>query len=183
MSASDTEISKLMSYVLRHAPQELGLVLSDDGWTDYAAFSKKLCARLGVADADIRRVIDENAKKRFTLIDGRIRAAQGHSVKVDLDLKPGNPPALLYHGTTAKAWEAIRESGLKPMDRTHVHLSPDLETARAVAIRRKGSHVLLKVDVAAMQAQGFAFLQADNGVWLAHEVPPAYLSILPETSP
>ena len=182
MPAIDTEISKFMSYVLRHAPQELDLTLTDDGWTDYAEFSAKLCTRLGVSDADIRRVIDENAKKRFTLTDGRIRAAQGHSVTVDLDLKPQTPPALLYHGTTAAAWDAIRKSGLKPMGRTHVHLSPDLETARIVAVRRKAPHVLLKVDAAAMWSQGFAFFQADNGVWLAHEVPPAFLSILPETS-
>lgn len=181
MPACDTEISKFMSYVLRHAPQELELDLTEDGWTDYAAFSAKLCARMGINDADIRRVIDENAKKRFTLEGGRIRAAQGHSVKVDLDLKPATPPALLYHGTTASAWQAIRGSGLKPMQRTHVHLSPDRETARAVAARRKGPHVLLKVDSAAMQAQGFAFFMADNGVWLAHEVPTAFISILPET--
>ncbi|MGV3552540.1 RNA 2'-phosphotransferase [Rhizobium sp.] len=181
MHATDTEISKFMSYVLRHAPQELGLKLTNDGWTDYASFSAKLCAKLGITDADIRRVIDENGKKRFTLADGRIRAAQGHSLNVELDLKPQTPPALLYHGTTAKAWEAIQTSGLKPMNRTHVHLSPDLDTARAVAVRRKGPHVLLKVDSAGMQAQGFAFFVADNGVWLAHEVPPAFLSILPET--
>lgn len=180
MAASDTEISKLMSYVLRHAPQELDLVLSADGWTDFADFSKKICAKLGVTDADVLRVIDENAKKRFTLAEGRIRAAQGHSVNVELDLKSHTPPAMLYHGTTAQAWDAIRLSGLKPMGRTHVHLSPDIETARTVAIRRKGPHVLLKVDAAAMQAAGFAFFVADNGVWLAHEVPPAYLTIIPE---
>jgi putative RNA 2'-phosphotransferase len=183
MPNTDTDISKFMSYVLRHAPQELDLALTDDGWTDYAEFSAKLCAKLGVTDGDILRVIDENAKKRFTLADGRIRAAQGHSVNVDLDLKPEMPPALLYHGTTARAWDAIAQSGLKSMDRTHVHLSPDIETTRAVAIRRKGPHVLLKVDAAAMQAQGFAFFVADNGVWVAHEVPPAYLSIAPETNP
>ena len=182
MPDSDTEISKFMSYVLRHAPHELDLMLTTDGWTDYVAFSARLCAKLGVTDADIRRVIDDNAKKRFTLANGRIRAAQGHSVKVDLDLKPMTPPALLYHGTTTEAWVTIRESGLKPMGRTHVHLSPDLETARIVAVRRKGPHLLLKVDAAAMQAQGFTFFVADNGVWLAHEVPPTYLSIVSETS-
>ncbi|MCB1446578.1 MAG: RNA 2'-phosphotransferase [Rhizobiaceae bacterium] len=182
MPATDTEISKFMSYVLRHAPHELELTLTEDGWTDYAALSEKLCRKLGVTDADIRRVIDENAKKRFTLAGGRIRAAQGHSVSVDLALKPEAPPALLYHGTTGGAWAAIRETGLKPMDRTHVHLSPDLETARAVARRRKGPHVLLKVDAAAMHSAGMAFFVADNGVWLTHEVPPAHLSIVPETS-
>lgn len=180
MPANDTQTSKFMSYVLRHAPHELGLTLTDDGWTDYAEFSAKLCKKLGVTDADIRRVIGENAKKRFTLADGRIRAAQGHSVDVDLKLEPGMPPALLYHGTTAEAWAAIRETGLMPMGRTHVHLSPDLETARTVAVRRKGPHVLLKVDAAAMHAQGFAFFVADNGVWLADTVPPAHISLVSE---
>ena len=180
MPATDTEISKFMSYVLRHAPHELGLTLADDGWTDYAEFSAKLCEKLGVTDADIRRVIDENAKKRFTLADGRIRAAQGHSVSVDLDLAPRTPPAVLYHGTTAEAWKTIRETGLKPMNRIHVHLSRDLETARTVAVRRKGPHVLLKVDAAAMHSAGMAFFMADNGVWLTGTVPPAHLSLVPE---
>ena len=182
MPVSDAEISKFMSYVLRHAPHELDLVLSPDGWTDYTDFSAKLCAKLGITDADVRRVIDENAKKRFTLSDGRMRAAQGHSVKVELDLDPRTPPAELYHGTTAEAWAEIRQSGLRPMNRTHVHLSPDVETARTVASRRKGPHVLLKVDCVAMHAQGFSFFVADNGVWLTHEVPPAHLSVISETT-
>lgn len=183
MSTSDTEISKFMSYVLRHAPQELDLVLDDEGWTDYSELSRKVCEKFGISDADVQRVITENPKKRFTLSDGRIRAAQGHSVSVDLNLKPVVPPDILYHGTTGKAWEAIGSIGLKPMGRTHVHLSPDLETARVVAIRRKGPHVLLKVDSRAMWAQGFAFFAADNGVWLTHEVPPDYLSAVTETQP
>lgn len=182
MPASDTDISKFMSYLLRHAPHELDLTLTDDGWTDYAAFSTKLCAKLGILDADIRRVIENNAKKRFTLLDGCIRAAQGHSVDVELALEPRTPPDLLYHGTTAKAWEAITQSGLKPMNRRHVHLSPDIETARAVAMRREGPHVLLKVDASTLHAAGFSFFVADNGVWLAHEVPPAHLTVISETA-
>jgi putative RNA 2'-phosphotransferase len=182
MPATDTEISKFLSYVLRHAPQELGLALDAEGWTDYSDLSRKLCEKFDIVDADIRRVIAENPKKRFTLSGDRIRAAQGHSVEVDLGLKPQSPPDILYHGTTGKAWEAIGISGLKPMNRTHVHLSPDLETARTVAIRRKGPHVLLKVDSRAMQAAGYAFFAADNGVWLTHEVPPDYLSAVTETS-
>jgi putative RNA 2'-phosphotransferase len=180
MPASDTEISKFLSYVLRHAPQEIGLVLDGEGWTDYADLSRKVCAKLSVTDADIRRVIDENSKKRFTLSGDRIRAAQGHSVDVKLELQPVPPPASLYHGTTAAAWEKIRIEGLKPMDRTHVHLSPDLDTARLVAVRRKGPHILLTVDAAAMAAQGYAFLVADNGVWLAAQVPPQFLSVATE---
>lgn len=176
MPASDTEISKFLSYVLRHAPQEIGLSLDSEGWTDYAELSRKLCVKFDIADADIRRVIDENPKKRFTLVGDRIRAAQGHSVEVKLDLQAVAPPSVLYHGTTTEAWDAIRSSGLKPMQRTHVHLSPDIETARLVAIRRKGPHILLSVDTAAMAGQGYAFFVADNGVWLTAEVPPQFLT-------
>jgi putative RNA 2'-phosphotransferase len=180
MPASDTEISKFMSYVLRHAPGEIGIVLDGEGWTDYAAFSSRVCAKLAVSDADIRRLIEENAKKRFTLSGDRIRAAQGHSVEVELGLQPATPPALLYHGTTVEAWGAIARDGLKPMSRTHVHLSPDKETARTVAVRRKGPHILLSVDTTAMAAQGYAFHIADNGVWLTAKVPPQFLSAISE---
>jgi putative RNA 2'-phosphotransferase len=182
MPTSDTEISKFLSYVLRHAPQELGLTLGDEGWTDYSEFSRKVCERLGVTDTDIRRVIAENAKKRFTLSGDRIRAAQGHSVDVKLELPAVVPPAALYHGTTAEAWEHIKSSGLKPMGRTHVHLSPDLDTARAVAVRRKGPHILLRVDTRAMANQGYSFFVADNGVWLTAEVPSHFLTVTTETA-
>lgn len=183
MPTSDTEISKFLSYVLRHAPQEIGLTLDNENWADYPELSRKVCAKFAVADADIRRVISENTKKRFTLAGDRIRAAQGHSVDVKLELPPVNPPAILYHGTTAAAWEDISLSGLKPMGRTHVHLSPDLETARIVAVRRKGPHVLLALDTEAMAGQGHAFFVADNGVWLTAEVPPQFLTVIPENSP
>jgi putative RNA 2'-phosphotransferase len=180
MPASDTEISKFLSYVLRHAPQEIGLSLESDGWTDYAELSRKVCEKLKISDTDIRRVIDENAKKRFTLSGERIRAAQGHSVDVKLELQPVTPPAVLYHGTTAEAWVKIQLTGLRPMNRTHVHLSPDVETARSVAIRRKGPHVLLSVDAGAMAGKGYSFFVADNGVWLTAEIPSEFLSPLSE---
>jgi putative RNA 2'-phosphotransferase len=183
MPASDTEISKFLSYVLRHAPQEIGLVLDQEGWTDYSGLSRRVCEKLEVTDFDIRRAIDENPKKRFTLDGDRIRAAQGHSVDVDLALSAATPPAVLYHGTTSDAWEKIRDTGLKPMSRTHVHLSPDIETAKLVAIRRRGPHVLLTVDTSAMSAQGYTFHVADNGVWLTAKVPSQFLSPLPEIDP
>lgn len=177
---TDAQISKFMSYVLRHAPHELDLGLDPHGWTDYALFSDRLCEKLGVSDDDIRRVIAENAKKCFTLEGGRIRAAQGHSVDVDLALEAVAPPSILYHGTTAAAWQEIQISGLKPMQRSHVHLWPDIETARQVAMRRRGPHMLLTVDALAMAEAGYAFLRADNGVWLTANVPPDFLSPVTE---
>lgn len=181
MPATDTEISKFLSYILRHAPQELDLMLDAEGWTDYSELSRKVCEKFGISDADIRRVIAENPKKRFTLSDKYIRAAQGHSVEVELKLKPQTPPHILYHGTTSEAWMAIRQSGLKPMNRTHVHLSSDLDTARTVAVRRKGPHALLKVNTHAMHVAGYTFFTADNGVWLTANVPPGFLSPISET--
>lgn len=180
MAASDTEVSKFLSYVLRHAPQELGLSLDAKGWTGYSELSSKICARFSILDTELRRIIDENPKRRFTLDGNRIRAAQGHSVAVDLGLASNVPPAILYHGTNAEAWAMIRESGLQPMSRTHVHLSPDIETAKRVAIRRKGPHILLTVDTAGMVSQGYTFHVADNGVWLTAKVPPEFLSPIPE---
>lgn len=177
---SDTDLSKFMSYVLRHAPQELALDLDNAGWTDYSLFSQRLCARLGVTDEDISRVIASSPKKRFTLEGQRIRAAQGHSIGVDLAAQQTSAPAVLYHGTTLEAWQHIQDTGLSPMDRTHVHLSADVETALQVAKRRKGPHVLLTVQAREMEAKGYSFLRADNGVWLTARVPADFLSIVSE---
>jgi len=177
---SDTDVSKFLSYVLRHAPEEIGLTLDGEGWTDYAELSGKIREKFGISDAELRRVIAENPKKRFTLSGDRIRAAQGHSVEVKLELQPVAPPSVLYHGTTAEAWEKIKVSGLQAMSRRHVHLSPDIETAQTVAVRRKGPHILLTVDTAAMSRQGYTFFVANNGVWLTAEAPPQFLAPHPE---
>lgn len=177
---SDTEISKFMSYVLRHAPQEAELVLDENGWTDFEILKQAVKAKFSIEDSDLMRVIAENPKKRFTLDGNRIRAAQGHSVGVELALKPVAPPAVLYHGTTSESWSLIVNSGLLKMDRTHVHLSADIDTARTVAKRRKGPHVLLSVDSSTMFSQGHHFFLADNGVWLCDHVPPPFLTKLPD---
>ena len=107
--------------------------------------------------------------------DGLIRAAQGHSVRVDLGLEPRQPPPVLYHGTVARFLDSIFADGLRPGRRTHVHLSADEETATAVGARR-GQPVVLLVDCAAMSTGGYEFFQASNGVWLTEHVPPAFLS-------
>ena len=177
---SDTEISKFLSYVLRHAPQEAGLVLDENGWADFEILKQAVKAKFPIEDSDLLRVIAENPKKRFTLDRGRIRAAQGHSVDVELALKPATPPSALYHGTTLESWALIAATGLQRMDRNHVHLSQDIETATAVAKRRKGPHVLLLIDSSTMFSEGHHFFLADNGVWLCEHVPPQFLTLIPE---
>ncbi len=171
------EISKFLSYVLRHAPETIGLRLDANGWADVTellAKAKKAGKRF---DLDtLRAVVAENDKQRFTLSeDGRrIRAAQGHSIAVDLALAASEPPALLYHGTASRNLDAIFAEGLKPGRRQQVHLSLDPDTARRVG-ERHGKPTVLTVDAGRMHADGYSFVRADNGVWLTDHVPAAYL--------
>ncbi|MGO4574141.1 RNA 2'-phosphotransferase [Microvirga sp. 2TAF3] len=172
------EISKLLSHVLRHAPERLGLVLDPNGWTsvnDLIIKAKKAGYKLDRETLEI--VVAMNDKQRFTLSDDgrRIRAAQGHSLKIDLGLKASEPPVLLFHGTARSNLDSIFAEGLKPGRRQHVHLSLDESTAMKVG-ERHGKAVVLRVDAARMHADGKTFWQADNGVWLTGHVPPQYLS-------
>lgn len=113
-------------------------------------------------------------KQRFSLRGDHIRANQGHSVPVDLQLQPASPPARLYHGTHAGALPDIREGGLRSMNRHHVHLSPDPDTARRVGARR-GSPVVLTILAGEMHTAGHLFFVSENGVWLVDTVPPAFI--------
>lgn len=172
------ELSKFMSLVLRHEPDRIGIVLDPAGWTALEVFVSKLRkAGHKVERADVERVVADNDKKRFTIsADGRrIRAAQGHSVPVDLGLEPKTPPDILFHGTASTSLDSIFGSGLNAGGRRQVHLSLDHDTAVKVG-GRHGKPVVLKVDCAKMVADGFKFYQADNGVWLVDGVPAAYLS-------
>lgn len=177
---NDTQISKFMSLVLRHAPQEAGLTLDQNGWADLGALLAAVEHKFGAAAADVARVVAENPKKRFAVEGDRIRAVQGHSVDIDLGLQPSAPPAVLYHGTKQEFLSAILREGLTSQSRQHVHLSKDMETALIVARRRKGKDVILRVDSAAMAGDGAPFFLSDNGVWLTNHVPPRYLQEISE---
>ena len=172
------EISKFLSYVLRHAPDSIGLSLDANGWAEVDdLLAKANAAGRRIDLAMLQAVVAENDKRRFTLSeDGRrIRAAQGHSIAVDLDLEPIEPPPRLYHGTATRNLDAILAEGLKPGRRQQVHLSLDPETARKVG-ERHGKPAVLSVDAAAMHQDGHRFFRADNGVWLTDSVPARYLS-------
>ena len=174
------QTSKFLSLVLRHAPERVGIVLDEHGWTDVDTLIAKVQAAGVALDRPmLLEIIRTSDKQRFTLsADGtRIRAAQGHSVGIDLDLAPSVPPAVLFHGTARTNVDAILAEGLRPGRRRHVHLSPDEETARRVGMRH-GAPVIFRVDTARMHADGLIFWQADNGVWLTDDVGPAYLRFL-----
>ncbi|MDE4099728.1 RNA 2'-phosphotransferase [Phaeobacter gallaeciensis] len=172
-----TRQSKLLSRILRHEPDLVGLTLGRGGWIqvdDLLRALKKAGHRI-TRDA-LHQIVAENDKQRFTLSgDGRrIRAAQGHSIPVELELSPSESPTVLFHGTASANLDAIFASGLIPGRRQHVHLSPDQDTALKVGTRH-GRPVVLRVNTAAMHADGLIFWRADNGVWLTSSVPSKYL--------
>lgn len=169
--------SKFLALILRHKPEEIGLVLDPHGWADInelLAKMKKAGRRL--SHEELSKIVLNNDKKRFTLSeDGkRIRAAQGHSVTIDLNLQPKAPPEELYHGTATSSLDAIFSEGLKPGRRQQVHLSLDIDTARKVG-ERHGKPTVLRVNSGEMYRAGHEFFQADNGVWLTNFVPAQYL--------
>ena len=171
-----TADSKFLSYVLRHNPGSIGLTLDDAGWTGIETLLAAAAGHGRRLDSEaLQRVIDAPGKQRFEIGNGLIRAAQGHSVRVDLGLEPERPPAVLYHGTVQKFLASIMAEGLKPGSRTHVHLSADPETAATVGARR-GRPVILSVDVVGMHSNGHEFCRAANGVWLTAHVPPTFIS-------
>ncbi|SDD74760.1 RNA 2'-phosphotransferase [Glycomyces harbinensis] len=165
------KVSKYLSRHLRHDPGRIGITLDEQGWVDVDVLLKALEDRnFRVSREELQEVVDRNDKQRFALRDGRIRASQGHTIDVDLGLEAVEPPAVLFHGTTAGYVEAIREEGIKAMDRHDVHLSPDRETAVRVGSRR-GKPVVLVVDAYRMSQAGHEFRRSENGVWLTGHVP------------
>lgn len=177
MPVNDTQLSKFLSFVLRHQPDAIGLSLDQQGW----ASVEDLIARANTAGTqfsreELLRVVETSDKKRFSLSDDgqRIRAAQGHSVSVELGLSPQAPPGVLYHGTATRFVASILAGGLTPQTRQHVHLSMDEATARRVG-QRHGEPAIFRVEAGLMHAKGFKFFIADNGVWLTDHVPAEFL--------
>ena len=169
--------SKFLSYVLRHQPDAIGLKLDEEGWADLSEL-----IRLANADGRnlslelIEEVVATNDKKRFAFSDNgsRIRASQGHSVAIELGLKPVPPPNVLYHGTATRFLDSIKEKGLIAGSRQHVHLSADRNKATDVG-RRHGEPVVLIVEAINMHGCGHEFFISENGVWLTLCVPVKFL--------
>lgn len=175
---SDAVTSKFLAYVLRHAPESIGVAMDREGWVSVDELIARVRASGRTIDFDmLKKLVEINDKKRFTLSEdgARIRAAQGHSVKVHSVGEPVEPPAVLFHGTATRCLKPILAEGLKPMNRRHVHLSGDVETATKVGMRH-GVPVVLRVEAGAMHAAGHAFYRADNAVWLTGPVAPCFLS-------
>jgi putative RNA 2'-phosphotransferase len=171
-----TRASKALSYVLRHRPSSIGVELDSAGWVGIADLLAAFARGGRPIPRDLLdRVVEGTDKRRFEVDGDRIRAAQGHSVPVELGLAPVTPPDRLYHGTSARFLESIRAEGLRRGRRHDVHLSPDAETAHRVGARRAGPTVILRIDAAGMHRAGHVFYRAANGVWLTAAVPPQWI--------
>jgi putative RNA 2'-phosphotransferase len=171
------KISKHLSKHLRHRPERLGLTLAPGGWVPVEQLLKA-CRhhQFPITREELDEVVARNDKRRFSFDETGtlIRANQGHSVPVDLQLEPVLPPAVLYHGTGQTSVQAILREGLRKMNRQHVHLSPDVATALRVG-GRHGVPVVFEVDALRMSQTGATFYCSANGVWLVDSVPPDYL--------
>ncbi len=177
MNKQLNNISKQLSYILRHQPKSIGLSLNEQGWANVQELITKLQQQgTGIDLATLEIIVATNDKKRFAFNEDKtmIRASQGHSLEIELSYAPIQPPELLFHGTTYEAWQLIRTKGIMKMNRHHVHLTDNQSTAVQVG-HRHGKPVVLTIKALLMYQHQFIFYQSENGVWLTDTVPPEYI--------
>lgn len=162
--------------VLRHKPDAVGIKLDTHGWAEVSAIVSAFSKMGAFTVAMLNEIVRDDEKKRYSFsADGtKIRANQGHSVKVDVELKEAVPPEVLYHGTGRKYVESINKEGLLPRQRLYVHLSGDVETALKVG-KRHGESFVYKILAGKMVDAGYKFYLSENGVWLTKAVPVKFL--------
>ncbi len=170
--------SKFIALILRHKPETIGISLDEHGWADVRELMDGINATskhqidLNVLEEIVRT--DEKQRYSFNEDKTLIRANQGHSIPVDVELRECTPPAILYHGTGEKYVASIDAQGLIPKSRLYVHMSADVDTARNVGSRH-GKSVIYEIDCQAMAADGYPFYLSENRVWLTKSVPARYL--------
>ena len=175
-SKQKKEISKFISLILRHKPETIGITLDKHGWADVTELLDGINKTTPINMTDLEEIVKEDNKQRYSFNDDKtlIRANQGHSIKVDVELEQTLPPDILYHGTGVKYLDSIKKSGLIPKSRLYVHLSKDAQTATTVGSRH-GEPAVLKVRAKEMYDNGFVFYLSANGVWLTESVPVQYI--------
>lgn len=179
-----TRRSKTLSLWLRHKPESGGLTLSKEGWAAIPAILEAFQQRGDpISREELEEIVRLDPKGRFEQEADRLRARYGHSVELEAKPHPGMPPRLLYHGTARRFLQKILETGLKPMKRQFVHLSPDKKTAREVGRRRDQEPAILVVAAHQAHAAGVQFYPRGKGVWLSDPIPPQFLTVLEETTP
>lgn len=171
------DISRFMSLILRHRPDQIGISLDEHGWANVDELIAGIAVKAPNFNMEIlEEIVRTDEKQRYSFNDDKtlIRANQGHSIPVDVELEEKEPPEVLWHGTGEKYVSSIDKQGLIPKSRLYVHLSKDEETALKVG-KRHGKPVLYRVLALKMHQDGYKFYLSANGVWLTKEVPKEYL--------
>ncbi len=174
---SEQEISKYIALILRHKPETIGIALDEHGWADADQLIDGIRKTYPLTREMLEEIVRTDNKQRYSFNADHtmIRANQGHSVPVDVELRMTEPPAILYHGTGEKYVPSILKEGLIPKSRLYVHLSKDIQTALNVG-KRHGKPIIFRVDAQRMSEDGYAFFLSANGVWLTKHVPVMYLA-------
>ena len=167
------KISRYISLILRHKPEEIGITLDEHGWANVS----ELLNGVGIDMSTLEQIVITDDKQRYSFNEDKtlIRANQGHSIPVDVELEEVEPPEYLWHGTGEKYAQSISQMGLIPKSRLYVHLSSDTETALTVG-KRHGVPIIFRVNAEKMYQDGLKFYLSKNGVWLTRNVPVEYLS-------
>jgi putative RNA 2'-phosphotransferase len=175
--SEETKISKFLSLILRHQPEKIGLKLDENGWINTEELiTQSIKHNFDIDFEKILFVVQNNKKQRFTFNEdySKIRANQGHSLDIDLELTPQTPPDILFHGTAIKNLDSIKEKGILKQERLYVHLSSNYDDALKVGARY-GKPIVLKVDAKHMVSKSYLFFLSDNGVWLTSHVPAKFI--------
>lgn len=171
--------SKFISLILRHNPKAIGITLDEHGWANVEELIEGIQKTRQFDMEMLEEIVRTDQKQRYSFNEDKrlIRANQGHSIPVDVELPVTVPPEHLYHGTGQKYVESIKRSGLIPKSRLYVHLSGDIDTAMKVGSRH-GQPVAYRIRSGQMQRDGYVFYRSVNGVWLTKEVPVKYMEKL-----
>jgi putative RNA 2'-phosphotransferase len=169
-----TDLSRTVSHALRHEPWLYELELDDAGWVPVDALLAALRTEkpgwVALSEADLAEMMAQADKRRYELRDGKIRASYGHSTPRKLSREAAEPPAILFHGTAPENVARIRNEGLRPMGRQHVHLSLDTATAEQVGRRKAKAPVILRVRAGEAHGAGVLFYRGNDLVWLADAI-------------
>ena len=174
------DLSKEISYILRHNPQKYNISLDSGGWADINELLtslNKIKKWEKITLGDIQIMIEQSDKKRHEVKNDKIRAVYGHSIKDKIDIKPTCPPDILYHGTPNKFVELIKQNGLISKNRQYVHLSTKIETAINVGKRRDEQPVVLKIDAKKAFDNGVNFFYGNEDIWLSDNIPSRFIEI------
>ncbi len=179
MTESERSTGRFLSLILRHHPEVIGIELDEHGWADVSELIEGISRTRPFDFKLLEKIVAEDEKQRYSFNEDRtlIRANQGHSIPVDVELKKKAPPKILWHGTGEKYVESILRQGLIPKSRLYVHLSSDYDTAKKVGSRH-GRPVVFEVAAGKMLKDGYDFFQSVNKVWLTKSVPVKYLKKL-----